>query len=346
MWERPPAATGSARAMNESTKAAKWFDSRRAGWREAERRLDAIEQRGALPPGVVFDAIRSYPEIARDLSVARKLAPNGSLTKRLERIYLNLHRTIFRPPARPGAQLRALFAHEAAAIVQSLRWHLLWVTVLFAASILTGYRLVAAYPELVGIFASEEMIDTVARGELWTDGLLNVFPSSLLAVRLFTNNIAVCLFALCLGAFYGLGTVYIIGINGLSIGAIFAFTAQHGLGGRLFEFVAAHGFVELSVICIAGAAGVSLGEALARPGHETRAAAFHAATMRCAKLALVCAAFLVGAGIIEGYVSPDPAYPLAARLAIGLAYFALLVLVLGGFFGRSGFSRDLIGNRG
>jgi uncharacterized membrane protein SpoIIM required for sporulation len=80
--------------------------------------------------------------------------------------------------------------------------------------------------------------------------------------------------------------------------------------------------------------GASLGEARARPGHLSRAAAFHAATVRGARLMFVCVVFLVGAGVIEGYVSPNPSVPLPARLAIGLAYLALFALVLTGALGR------------
>src|SRR5262249_19232807 len=155
-------------------------------------------------------------------------------------------------------------------------------------------------------------------------------PSSLLSAQIFTNNIVVSLFALCLGVLYGLGTIYIIATNGLSIGGVFAFTAQYGVAGRLFEFTAAHGFVELSVVCISGAVGASLGEALARPGELTRGAAFQRAVARGMRLMAVCLVFLVGAGLLEGFVSPDPRFPLAARLAIGLTYFGLFLLVLSG----------------
>src|SRR5690606_25593009 len=147
--------------------------------------------------------------------------------------------------------------------------------------------------------------------------LLNVVPSSLLAVQIFTNNIFVSLFAVVVGIFYGLGTAYIIGMNGLMLGAVFSYTAQHGLAEQLFEYIAAHGFVELSVIMVAGACGVSLGEALARPGRETRVQAFQRASMRAAKLMVVCCTFLVGAGLIEGYISPNPSYSLPFRLCIG-----------------------------
>ena len=54
-----------------------------------------------------------------------------------------------------------------------------------------GWWLVATYPELAGLFASAEMIEKVRAGELWTDDLLNVMPSSLLSVSIFTNNVVV-----------------------------------------------------------------------------------------------------------------------------------------------------------
>jgi len=44
----------------------------------------------------------------------------------------------------------------------------------------------------------------------------------------------------------------------------------------------------------------------------------------------VCVLFLVGAGLIEGYVSPDPQFTTAQRVAIGVAYWMLLMLTLSG----------------
>jgi uncharacterized membrane protein SpoIIM required for sporulation len=314
---------------------AKWFEQRVAEWRSAGARLRGLEHGKSAPAASVLEAVRTYPEIARDLAIARRAAPNAALTKYLEGVYRELHRSLFRPPVAFWRSVLRLFTHDAAAAVRELRWQIVAVVSLFVVSIGAGAWLVSAYPELASLFASEQMIDGVQRGELWTDNLLNVFPSSLLSVRIFTNNIVVALFAAALGVLYGLGTFYIIAMNGLSIGGVFAFTAQHGVAGRLFQFTAAHGFVELSVIFgIAGAVGLSLGEALARPGELTRAAAFQRAVARGFKLMVVCLTFLVGAGVLEGFVSPNARFPLSARLAIGLGYFAFFLLVLSGALGR------------
>jgi len=320
----------------KSLAGAKWFEQRVAEWRSAGRRLQGIERGASAPPEMVLEAVRAYPEIARDLAIARRAAPNGPLTKYLEGVYLQLHRSLFRPPTAFWRGVLRLFTHEAAAAARELRWHIASVAALLVVCLGAGAWLVGTYPELATLFASERMIEGVQRGELWTDNLLGVFPSSLLSAQIFTNNIVVSLFALCLGVLYGLGTFYIIAMNGLSIGGIFAFTAQYGAAERLFAFTAAHGFVELSVVCISGAVGASLGEALARPGELTRGAAFQSAVMRGMRLMAVCLVFLVGAGVLEGFVSPDPRFPLAARLAIGLTYFTLFVLVLSGALGRVG----------
>jgi uncharacterized membrane protein SpoIIM required for sporulation len=176
----------------------------------------------------------------------------------------------------------------------------------------------------------------VERGELWTDSILNVVPSSVLSLQILTNNIVVSLFAFCAGCLFGLGTFYIIGLNALTLGAMFEFTAQHGLQGRLFEFVAAHGLVELSCICLAGAAGAAVGEALVRPGAATRAESFRRAALDSGKLLVAIVVLLLGCGLIEGYVSPDPDIPLAARLIIGVGYFLVMIAMLRGWlFGRS-----------
>src|SRR5678815_5524913 len=100
---------------------------------------------------------------------------------------------------------------------------------------------IRTYPELIALFASPSLIAAVERGELWTRDLLNIVPSSILSVQILANNIVVSVFAFCAGFLFGLGTFYIVALNGLMLGAIFAFTGQHGLDAELFAFVLAHG---------------------------------------------------------------------------------------------------------
>ncbi|MBV8403753.1 MAG: stage II sporulation protein M, partial [Gammaproteobacteria bacterium] len=248
----------------------------------------------------------------------------------LESAYAHTHATLHHGAWHAGSALRRLFTEETPAAVRWLAPYLAWTTLTFVLAALAGYALVHRYPELIALFASPDTIATVERGELWTQGLLNVVPSSILSVQILTNNIVVSLFAYCLGFLFGLGTLYILGLNGLMLGAIFAFVARHGLALALFRFIVAHGCVELSVMCLSGAAGAAIGEALIRPGEGGRLESFRAAALRTGPVLLACALLLVGSGLIEGFISPDPRFGLPLRIAIGLTYWCLMVAFLGG----------------
>jgi uncharacterized membrane protein SpoIIM required for sporulation len=306
------------------------IEQRLPEWRSAAERLTRVETSKHSDASEIMAAVHSYGEIARDLTVVRRQSPRGKLTRFLEQLYARYHRALHRKPGSAWQAIKQLLLVEVVEIFWSLRQQITSVTALFIVSLLAGWWLVSTYPELAALVASEGMINGVARGELWTDDLLNVVPSSWLAVSILTNNIIVSLFAATLGVLYGLGTIYIITLNGIMIGGVFAMTAQYNLAGRLFEFVIAHGIVELSVICIAGGVGVSLGAAIARPGNMTRRRAFQQASTRAAKVLFVCALFLVGAGLIEGYVSPDHGYPLSFKVLVGVVYFLIFAAVISG----------------
>jgi len=308
----------------------KWLQEQLPRWRTAAERLTLLERSKTASSDEVMRTVYSYGEIARDLSVARHNLPGGKLTRYLEQVYARFYRALYRRPGNFRQGVKDLFLQDVPDITRWLLPQITSVTALFVLSSLAGWWLVSRYPELAALFASESMINGVSRGELWTDNLVNVIPSSVLAISILSNNISVSLFAMCLGVFYGLGTIYIISLNGLMLGGIFAMTAQHGLASRLFEFVIAHGIVELSVICVAGAIGVALGTSIARPGNQTRAHAFHVASIRSAKLIVVCALFLVGAGLIEGFISPNPDYALSFKILVGVGYMVVFTAMLAG----------------
>lgn len=308
-----------------------WASVRR---RAARLRKDDASVRDAL------EVVDDYRRAAHELGNARLAAPASTAaalrTEHLEAVYGDLHDEIHRPARRMADVVRSLLRDQVPDAIAAMRVHLLSVTLLFVVACVTGFWLVYTYPDLIEMFASPSLIATVERGELWTDSLLNVTPSAVLSVSILTNNVIVSFFAFCSGVVFGLGTFYLVGLNGVSLGAIFAFTGQHGLAGRLFDFVVAHGCVELSCICIAGAAGAYIGEALVRPGKFTRSEAFRAAAAAGLRVLVVVTLLLVICGFIEGYISPDPEIPRWARVTIGVGYWLFMVSLLRGYvFGRS-----------
>jgi uncharacterized membrane protein SpoIIM required for sporulation len=312
-----------------------WFSTRVEKWRELGPRLDELERQRHHSASEAIEAIELYRALGRDLSIARRVMPNTRITRALEQRFAKLHTIIYRKPHNWRARIGTLFRDEIPAVSAELTIPLQWIGLLFALSAAAGWLLVSNYPELIGLIASDDMITGVEQGHLWTEGMLNVVPSSVVSVGILTNNIVVSLAAFCIGIFFGLGTFYIIALNGLMLGGMFAFTHQHGLAGELLKFVTAHGVVELSVICLAGAAGVMLGESLIRPQLPTRRESFQAAAGKTSRILLLCALLLIGCGFIEGYLSPDPDFPMLNRVIVGFGYFGVMVGALTGrLFGR------------
>jgi uncharacterized membrane protein SpoIIM required for sporulation/uncharacterized RDD family membrane protein YckC len=275
-----------------------------------------------------------YRLLAHDLARVRRLMPNTRTREYLEAAYARAHATLHRGAWHPGYAVLTLFRDEIPAVVSWLKPHIIWAASIFILTVSAGYWMVHTYPDLIGLFASPDLVATVERGQLWTDGILNVVPSSVLSLQILTNNIVVSLFAYCAGFLFGLGTLYILGLNGLMLGAVFAFTGLYGLGDDLFRFIVAHGCVEISVMCLSGAAGAAVGEALIRPTHASRMESFRVAALRSGKLLIACVVLLIGSGIIEGYVSPNPRFPLWSRIVIGVVYWLFMIALLRGWLFR------------
>jgi uncharacterized membrane protein SpoIIM required for sporulation len=320
--------------MKTGTSAPSWLAQRTAQW---SRLGDSLMtwRRGRLSRQDALKALDGYRALARDVASARKALPGNPITTALETLYAALHAIVNREPRHTLASLRHLYAVEIPATFQELKPQLLGVWLLFALSTGAGWWLVHTWPTLVGLVASPSMVEHVEHGELWTDGILNVTPSSLLSMRIFTNNIAVTIFACVAGIFYGLGTFYVIANNGLMLGGVFAFTREHGLDGDLLKFIFAHGTVELSMICLGGAAGVALGESIIRPKLASRRDSLQQCTAKIAHLFAALIPLLVICGLIEGFVSPDTAIGWPLRIFLGLANLALMLAVLSGRLFRS-----------
>jgi uncharacterized membrane protein SpoIIM required for sporulation len=320
--------------MKTGTSTPSWLSQRTAQW---SRLGDSLMtwRRGRLSRQDALQALAGYRGLARDVASARKALPGNPITTALETLYASLHAIVNREPRHTLASLRHLYAVEIPATFQELKPQLLGVWLLFALSTGAGWWLIHTWPTLVGLVASPSMVEHVEHGELWTDGILNVTPSSLLSMRIFTNNIAVTIFACVAGIFYGLGTFYVIANNGLMLGGVFAFTREHGLDGDLLKFIFAHGTVELSMICLGGAAGVALGESIIRPKLASRRDSLQQCTAKIAHLFAALIPLLVICGLIEGFVSPDTAIGWPLRIFLGLANLALMLAVLSGRLFRS-----------
>lgn len=223
-------------------------------------------------------------------------------------------------PNRARAALR-FYARGFPALVREEWRFVAAATALLVFGAVLGASAIAAEPALAQALVPPHLRDWVARGELWTDDLLRAMPPSGVATAILTNNLQVTIASFALGVTGGLGTALVLLKNGFDNAAIVAHCAQHGLGPGILTFMAAHGPVELSVLCLTGGAGLRVGAALVAPGERPRGEALKAASARAVRLVLGCAPALAGIGVVEGFVSPGDLFSPALKIALGACLF-------------------------
>jgi uncharacterized membrane protein SpoIIM required for sporulation len=118
--------------------------------------------------------------------------------------------------------------------------------------------------------------------------------------------------------------------NGLLMGVLAVATARAGMALQLWDFVAAHGALELPAIFIAAGAGLVIARGLLFPGILPRKDSLRLAGNQGAKLLLGTIPMLVVAGVIEAFISPVRiATPLKFLLSAVL-FTGLIVYLFGG----------------
>jgi uncharacterized membrane protein SpoIIM required for sporulation len=92
--------------------------------------------------------------------------------------------------------------------------------------------------------------------------------------------------------------------------------------------VAGHGVIELSVVFMAGGAGLKMGWAILHPGALPRRDALILATRQALALAGGAVPLLMVAGLIEAFISPlfNPVYSAIAAVASGVLMCGWLLL--------------------
>jgi uncharacterized membrane protein SpoIIM required for sporulation len=169
-----------------------------------------------------------------------------------------------------------------------------------------------------------EIIDKIDHHQMWTESVLTAKPQS--SSQIMTNNISVCFLTFASGILAGLGTVFLLFQNGLSIAVVLTTCFQHGMGMNLVSFMAAHGALEIPSILLAGAAGLRLGAGILFPGMMKRKDALAQAGNDAVQMVAGTIPLLIVAGTLEAFLSPThvaPAikYAVCAVLFTGLAFW-------------------------
>ncbi|HEY0969833.1 MAG TPA: stage II sporulation protein M, partial [Gemmatimonadales bacterium] len=314
-----------------------------ARWAAFARLLADAQRRGleSMSEEEVSDFVARYRELTTDLARLRTASRGGDsdAVYSLSRLVAGGHNLLYQGRrVRPAAVGRYLMATVPAEIRRSWRPILLAALLLFVPAIV-GFEATRRSPEAALQLVSRDMIDRAETGVVRHESGEGYLPEEtarlrgpLLASAITTNNLQVTFIAFAGGATAGVLTVISLVMNGVAaVGAPMGLWARMGILEQILGFVAPHGVLELTAICIAGGAGFLVASGILIPGARTRREALTAQGRRALHLVAGTTLLLLVAGLIEGYVSPL-VWPLAWKGAVSAATAVVMIawLVMGG----------------
>jgi len=298
---------------------------------------DELDELGAL-----------YRQATTALARARTQNQDPEVINYLNQLVGRAHAHIY-GARRPRLRLGYLFAVE---IPRTFRQNLRYIAVAFAVTLAAAtfaYVMISLDYRWASVLMYEPFAEAVAEfaqsdksaGQYFAE-VAEALGGANFSAFLMGHNIQVALQVFALGVTLGLGTLYVLAINGLMLGNFLAIGAHHGRLIDLIAVVIPHGVLELSAVFIAGGAGLMIGHALVAPGDMLRRDALNQAAVKAVKLAVGTIPMFVLAALIEALLSPqyrglfehnEP------RILVGLLSLVVLALYL--FFG----DRILAGHR-
>jgi uncharacterized membrane protein SpoIIM required for sporulation len=306
---------------------------RQARWDELERLLLPDTPLYRREPRVISRVGALYRALCSDLMRARSLDFGQDISDHLNALASRAHNALYGP--RPFS-LRAVSHFLSAGFPQTLRRN--WRTLAIAHLVFYLPLVIACAATMVDRrFAlnilSPSVLESMASAysEGFDAGRDGGVDSAMTGFYVY-NNVGIAFRCFATGVLFGVGSLFFMLYNGLTIGATLGYVSVSGHGMNIFTFICGHGPFELTAIVISGAAGLKMGYALVATHGATRLGSLKANAPELAELILGAATMLLIAALIEGFWSPSSVPPPIKWAFSAAASLGLLAYVI--FAGR------------
>ena len=292
-----------------------------ADWKRLDDTCRAGGRRLARLPGAQIDAIvQLYVEVSGHLAEVQTAYRDAELEAYLSGVVQRAHALIYGTRPRTG---RGLLAAFGARYLEAVRTTVPYIGV--AAAIMVIVTAAAAIWVAGSHGARAGLLSPAAREAIAhaTSRRRDMGAPAALSTEILLNNVQVAILAFATGILFGVGTVYILVQNAVSLGVLAgAFTAA-GRPGVFWSLILPHGLLELTAICIAAGAGLRVGWSLVDPGDRPRSTALREETSAALRVLVGVVPAFVLAALIEGFLTGT--VPPAVELAVGAVVWVLYV---------------------
>ena len=300
---------------------------------------DAEQVSGAkrLGPAGISELATLYRSLASDLMRVRRDKLGADLERHLDNLASRAHNVLYAGTSvAAGMRVHTLLLDFAPALRRNLRFFLLACFLFFGPGLVAG---TAAYTDEAYALAVlsagqlESMEQMHSKGH--KDGRAADASAGMTGFYVF-NNVGIAFRCFATGILFGLGPIFFLLYNGLTIGVVLGHLARAGQGENIFSFISTHGPWELTAIVISGAAGLQMGYALVSTHGRTRIGNLRAHVLELLRQVAGAAVFLLIAAVLEAWYSPSSLPPMVKYIS-GLMGWVLVF----GIIARAGRHRPI-----
>lgn len=285
---------------------------------------NALSNQTQIAPDVLSDL---YIEITDHLSYAKTFYTGSNTEFYLNALASQAHQQIYKTKREPKNRILNFWKTEFPAMFYQHQRELRIAFLVFSFFTAIGAFSAANEGDFVRSILGDSYVnmtlENIEKGDPMAVykqmGEVNMF------LGITINNIRVALMAFAYGIMLGIGTLMVLMQNGIMLGSFQYFFYEKGLLWESVRTIWIHGTIEISVIIIAGCAGLVMANGMLFPGTYTRLESFKRGVINGLKILLSTVPFFIVAGFLEGFVTRHTEMPDWLATLIILSSLALIL---------------------
>ncbi|PWT76967.1 MAG: hypothetical protein C5B59_05215 [Bacteroidetes bacterium] len=268
-----------------------------------------------------------FTELVNDLGYSRTFYPQSKVTQYLNALASKIYLGIYKNRKEESSRIGRFWKTELPLVIRKHHRELLYSFIIFISfAILAAFSAAHDQTFVRGVLGNGyvEMTDeNIAKGDpfgVYKDGdKLSMF------FKIALNNIKVSFYFFVSGIILSIGTVWLLFMNGIEIGAFQYYFFAKGLGWKSILVIWIHGTLEISSIIMAGAAGLILGNSILFPGTHRRIDSLKRGTRDGVKILIGLVPIFITAAFLEGFVTRYSTMPVWLSILILLSSFSFII---------------------
>lgn len=268
-----------------------------------------------------------FVELTDDLSYARTYFPGSNTERYLNGLTADVHQHIYRNKKEKSNRIITFWKSEFPLLFKSCQKALLYSFIIFTISFLIGALSEFYDDSFVRIILGDSYVnmteENIANGDPMA--VYKGMGRSDMFAMIALNNIRVSFLIFIAGILFSVGTAILLFYNGVMLGAFIGMFYHTDVFKEAMYTIWIHGTIEIAIFIIAGAAGLTMGNALLFPKTYSRGVSFVKGARNGMKIIIAIFPLFLLAAFLEGFVTRETDMPDWLSLFIILGSLAFVV---------------------